>query len=71
MLDASGTIIIAGEESGTMRLQNKVALITGAGQGIGAATAEKFAREGALLVLCDRRADALQTSVQTCLEHGA
>lgn len=54
-----------------MRLQNKVALITGAGQGIGAATAEKFAREGALLVLCDRRADALQTSVQTCLEHGA
>ncbi len=54
-----------------MRLQNKVALITGAGQGIGAATAEKFAREGALLVLCDRCADALQTSVQTCLEHGA
>ena len=36
-----------------MRLKNKVALITGAGSGIGQATAEKFAREGARLALCD------------------
>ena len=30
-----------------MRLKDKVAIITGAGQGIGQATAMKFAREGA------------------------
>jgi NAD(P)-dependent dehydrogenase (short-subunit alcohol dehydrogenase family) len=34
-------------------LQGKVVLITGAAQGIGAACAQRFAREGAKLVLCD------------------
>lgn len=36
-----------------MRLQNKTAVITGAGKGIGAATAKKFAQEGAAVVLLD------------------
>ena len=36
-----------------MRLQGKVALITGAGSGMGAATARRFAREGARVVLAD------------------
>jgi NAD(P)-dependent dehydrogenase (short-subunit alcohol dehydrogenase family) len=36
-----------------MRLANKVALVTGAGAGIGAATAELFAREGARVVVAD------------------
>ena len=35
------------------RLQDKVALVTGAGSGIGAATARRFAEEGALVVLTD------------------
>src|SRR5690349_658140 len=34
-------------------LQNKVAIITGAGSGIGKATAELFAREGASVVVSD------------------
>ena len=36
-----------------MRLQNKIALITGGAAGIGLATAERFAKEGARLILWD------------------
>ncbi len=36
-----------------MRLKDKVSIITGAGQGIGRATAIKFAQEGAKVVVCD------------------
>jgi 3-oxoacyl-[acyl-carrier protein] reductase len=38
-----------------MRLQDKICIITGAAQGIGAATVAKFAAEGATVVACDRR----------------
>jgi meso-butanediol dehydrogenase / (S,S)-butanediol dehydrogenase / diacetyl reductase len=44
----------------TSRLQGKIAFITGAGSGIGAATARRFAEEGATVVLCGRRAEPLQ-----------
>jgi len=42
------------------RLAGKTALITAAGQGIGLATAELFAREGARVVATDIRIDALK-----------
>ncbi len=48
-----------------MKLKEKVALITGAGAGIGQATARKFAGEGATVILCDRNAQMVQHEAQS------
>ncbi len=46
--------------TGGTRLTGKIALITGASRGIGAAVAERFAREGAHLVLAGRTVGGLE-----------
>lgn len=54
-----------------MRLKDKVAIITGAGRGIGQATAVKFAREGAKVVVCDLGEEAVADTVRRVEAEGA
>jgi len=53
-----------------MRLKDKVAIVTGAGSGIGEATATRFAREGAKVAVCDINLAACETVVASIVEAG-
>jgi len=53
------------------RFEGKVALVTGAASGIGRATCERLADEGARLVCADVAADALAETAKGCVQRGA
>jgi NAD(P)-dependent dehydrogenase (short-subunit alcohol dehydrogenase family) len=53
-----------------MRLNNKIAVVTGAGSGIGRATAELFAREGAQVVVDDRYSERAEETVGRIKQAG-
>jgi NAD(P)-dependent dehydrogenase (short-subunit alcohol dehydrogenase family) len=53
-----------------MRLEGRVAIITGAAQGIGRAYALRFAREGAHVVVADLREDAARGVAAECSATG-
>lgn len=54
----------------TNRLENKIAVVTGATSGIGLSTAKLFAAEGARVYITGRRKDALDKAVAE-IGHGA
>lgn len=52
------------------RLENKVAIVTGAGTGIGEAIAKRFAQEGAKVVVCGFPEDPVDDTVKSIKEDG-
>lgn len=52
------------------KLEGRVALITGAGSGIGRATAERFAAEGAAVMCADIDGESAQQTAANLAEHG-
>ena len=52
------------------RLEGKIALVTGAGSGLGKAIALAFTREGASLVLGGRRAEPLEKTLREIADEG-
>ncbi len=52
------------------RFLNKICLVTGAGSGIGRATALSFAREGGKVAVCDINESNAQTTANEILESG-
>jgi 3-oxoacyl-[acyl-carrier protein] reductase len=54
-----------------LRLHQKIAIITGAANGIGFATAEKFINEGAIAIVCDINADQVNQAVAKLQEKTA
>jgi len=51
-------------------IAGKVAIVTGASSGIGAATAVQFAKLGALLAITGRNVENLEKTAKQCQEHG-
>jgi 3-oxoacyl-[acyl-carrier protein] reductase len=55
----------------SLRLKDKVCIVTGGAQGIGLATALKFAHEGAAVAVWDLKPSGIDEAVRRCREAGA
>ena len=56
--------------AGVRRLESRVAVVTGGGHGIGAATAKRLARDGATVGVCDIRAQGADETVAQIIAEG-
>lgn len=52
------------------RLEGKIALITGSNSGVGEQTAKEFVKEGAKVIICARREEALNEAKKALEEMG-
>lgn len=59
-----------GRAAGGRRLKGKVCVVTGAGQGIGRATAKRLGQEGATVIVADRVDKGAAQTVAELREHG-
>lgn len=57
-------------DAGLRRFDDRVVLVSGAASGIGRATAERFAHEGASLLCVDLQAEALEETQKSCAAAG-
>ncbi len=53
-----------------MRLKDKVAIVTGSARGIGLRTAERFAEEGAAVIICDLNEEAVAEAAKAINDKG-
>ena len=53
-----------------MSVKDKIAIVTGAGSGIGRASAERLAREGAVVIASDRDTHSIAETVRRIVEGG-
>lgn len=53
-----------------MKLKDRIAIVTGAAQGIGLATATRFAAEGAHVIVCDLDPRGIDAAVAACRQAG-
>jgi NAD(P)-dependent dehydrogenase (short-subunit alcohol dehydrogenase family) len=56
--------------AGAMRLKDRVCVVTGAGQGIGRATARRLGQEGGRIVVADRVDESATQTVAELADHG-
>src|SRR6187431_2217578 len=67
---ASMTSELDPRAAGARRLKSKVCIVTGAGQGIGRATAKRLGEEGGTIVIADRIAEGAARTLAELKAHG-
>lgn len=70
MLEES-TKVLDPRAAGAKRLKGKISIITGAGQGIGRATARRFTEEGATVMIAERHTDTAERTRNELRAYGA